>query len=70
MSEVTGREERTAKCVCPFCDSELDVDISFCQVCRATILYCEDCHIPLERGQTVCPQCGKPATKRKPSENP
>lgn len=70
MAESTGKEPKAGKCLCPFCDSELDVAVSFCQVCQATILYCPDCGISLERGKTRCPRCGKPAVRGRPSGKP
>ena len=57
-----------AKCVCPFCDSEIDEAIPICQMCRAAVLYCSDCHVTVEKGSSTCPRCGKAVEASRPAD--
>ncbi|MBI2847835.1 MAG: zinc ribbon domain-containing protein [Chloroflexi bacterium] len=51
-------EERKPVC-CPFCDTEImEADLPFCRICKANIVYCQQCQQPLPRGERVCPACG------------
>jgi hypothetical protein len=50
---------RKAVCKCPYCNAELvAMKLPFCQACRVTIVYCEDCGKPLPKNRKTCPACG------------
>jgi predicted amidophosphoribosyltransferase len=52
-----SRERKTA-CRCPFCETPLADEKSFCKPCGATIRCCEKCGKPLPKDATACPSCG------------
>jgi hypothetical protein len=56
--EVHDEAEDEATCVCPFCDSVLEMPAPWCQVCEVEITYCGSCEQPLPQDATVCPNCG------------
>ena len=63
--EKTKKATKTGKCVCPFCEEELQVTTPpFCQACGVTIQYCLKCEAPAPKNAKVCPKCGGRLTSR------
>ncbi|MCL5026184.1 MAG: hypothetical protein M1531_06785 [Chloroflexi bacterium] len=54
--------EAEPKCQCPYCEEELQAVLApFCSACGARIVYCQVCHVPVDKESGVCPECGRPA---------
>lgn len=46
------------KCLCPFCDMELQEESPICKGCGANLRYCENCGAALSKDAEKCPECG------------
>ena len=60
MAAEEERREMQAeiKCVCPFCDAEVDPSAPWCQVCQVVVRFCAACGEPLPKDADECPGCG------------
>jgi len=51
-------EETGKKCICPYCDAEVDEEAIFCVACKTAMIECAGCGKPVREGVTKCPHCG------------
>jgi hypothetical protein len=59
MNHGHNSEEKTAHCMCPYCQEDLGPEIPpYCVPCGVALRYCETCHTVAVREATVCPTCG------------
>ncbi len=59
MEKKEDLNEKTRRCICPYCEEELAMSAPpYCQPCGVTLLYCDNCGIAVEREARVCPKCG------------
>ena len=55
---MTDKEAEKSKCLCPYCDAELEKNMGLCSVCKVNITYCKECGRPMTSNSGRCPGCG------------
>jgi len=55
------KKEKSRKCKCPFCESELEfscLEPPFCKPCRIKFTFCKKCGEMFNEKLKKCPKCG------------
>ena len=55
-----AEDKETGRCLCPYCDAEIEEEAAFCVACEHVIIECVHCGEPVREGAEVCPSCGEP----------
>lgn len=56
--EIGKENEEMVTCICPFCESMLEMPAPWCSVCEVEIRLCVACEEPLPQDAILCPNCG------------